>query len=747
MSNERPDGVRGLLLGFLVVLVTALVVTSPVTAAVATPTTGASRVGTVDRSTPVLPATPNGETEARQATQEIDSCTVITEPGRYELTSDVRSEMTDACIHVRASDVVLDGNNHTIAGNRTNDSVGVLVYRGTPGSSVALNETLSSVTVRDLRVTDWGDGVAVGDIAGTDTEARLEDVVATNNTRAGVRLTEAERGSLLNVTATENRNGLTFWEVSDTTVRNVTASDNDQLGFGLYQNVEDNTFRNVTATGNGPAGYASAGIYLSTDVVDNRIVDAYVANNDGPGIRFSDSFRNVLRDVVVESNANRGLFGARASGESLQNVTVRDNGGPEVEIVGGGLNADGLRIGQVASLSFRDEAIVLEPFDTADLATTPRTRGRPTAGSNSNVADEVTLTFEYEGEGAQARLWRQDGSDWEVVTDVSVDRSASTITGTVSGDGRVLVAQSTVNRSTENGTEDNPANSESEDNPANSGNEGSSANSGNEGSSANSGNEGSSANSDNEDSSADSGTGVSGTDATLVVRSPRGRRLQLRVRRRGLRRTARDRRPLRRQRGHRDRERRRTVTVTGSTGDAAGDAFLVTGEIVEFSIDGVDSGYELTFDGEDVTERLTGSDGQAAGTGVSGTDAPFVVRSPRGRRLQLRVRRRGLRRTARDRRPLRRQRGHRDRERRRTVTVTGSTGDAAGDAFLVSGEIVEFRLTGAGSGYELVFDGEDVTDTLTADGESGSDTVSQTGLLRVRSSPGPTSCSVTSRRR
>jgi len=624
MSNERPDGVRGLLLGFLVVLVTALVVTSPVTAAVATPTTGASRVGTVDRSTPVLPATPNGETEARQATQEIDSCTVITEPGRYELTSDVRSEMTDACIHVRASDVVLDGNNHTIAGNRTNDSVGVLVYRGTPGSSVALNETLSSVTVRDLRVTDWGDGVAVGDIAGTDTEARLEDVVATNNTRAGVRLTEAERGSLLNVTATENRNGLTFWEVSDTTVRNVTASDNDQLGFGLYQNVEDNTFRNVTATGNGPAGYASAGIYLSTDVVDNRIVDAYVANNDGPGIRFSDSFRNVLRDVVVESNANRGLFGARASGESLQNVTVRDNGGPEVEIVGGGLNADGLRIGQVASLSFRDEAIVLEPFDTADLATTPpNSRPADSGVELSNVADEVTLTFEYEGEGAQARLWRQDGSDWEVVTDVSVDRSASTITGTVSGDGRVLVAQSTVNRSTENGTEDNPANSESEDNPANSGNEGSSANSGNEGSSANSGNEGSSANSDNEDSSADSGTGVSGTDATLVVRSLRE-----------------------------DADFSYEFVVEGSAEPHATD--------------------DLSADSEDtVTENDDG-----------------------------------------------------------TVTVTGSTGDAAGDAFLVSGEIVEFRLTGAGSGYELVFDGEDVTDTLTADGESGSDTVSQTGLLR-----------------
>ncbi|WP_232701460.1 right-handed parallel beta-helix repeat-containing protein [Halobacterium wangiae] len=558
MSNSRPDGVRRVLLRVLVVLVAAIVVTSPVTVAVATPTTPANRATATDGAVAGPSPAPETGDESRQESKQIDSCTTITEPGRYELSSDVSSQSAEVCIHVRASDVVLDGNNHTVAGNRTNDSVGVLVYSETPGAPVERNQTLSSVTVQDLRVTDWERGVVVGDIAGIGTEAHLLDVVATNNTQTGVRMTEAEGGSVENVTATENRDGFSFWEVSDVTARNVTASDNDQLGFGLYQNVENNTFRNVTATGNGPVGYASAGIYLSTDVVNNVFVDAYVANNDGPGVRFSDSFRNELRNVVVESNANRGLFGARASGEYLQNVTFRDNGGPEVELTDGGVGADELRLDTVASLSFRDEQIVLEPFDTANLSSgPPNSRAADRGVELSNVRGEVTLTFDYDGEEASARLWRYDGSEWTLVHDVTVDETANTLTGTVTDDGRLVAAESTLSQSSGNDT------------------------------------------------------GVSGADAPFVVRSLRDDAdftyefvVGGTVEPHATAGVSADSEDTVSENGD------GTATVTGETGNAAGDAFLVTGEIVEFTLSGVDSGYELTFAGEDVTGELAATDRQ-----------------------------------------------------------------------------------------------------------------------------------------
>jgi hypothetical protein len=565
MSNDRPDGRNRRRTRVVAVLLTALLAAAPVGGAVAVPagaTAGAqSQSADLDRPTADAPPQP-APGEATQQAQRVDSCTVIDEPGRYELASDLRNETADVCIHVRASDVVLDGNGHAVTGSGTNDSIGVLVYNGTPGSSVARNDTLSGVTVRNLSVSNWATGVTVGDIAGIDTQANVRNVVARNNSGSGVRMTEVDGGGLRNVTATGNQNGLTFWEVSYVTAENVNASGNDQMGFGLYQNVEDSTFRNVTAVRNGPQGYASAGMYLSTDAVRNVVEDAYFANNSGAGVRFSDSFQNVLRDVVIESNANRGIFGTFANGESLQNVTVRSNGGPEVELSDGGLRADGLQVGRVASLTFQDERLVLEPFDTDDLSTPLPGREPAERGIDvSTVRGEVTLTFDYDPDAAAVLLWRYDGTDWVQVDDTSVNQTANTITGSISEEGRVLPVEVTVNESSGG---------------------------------------------DSGESDAANGTGVSGTNAPFEIESLREDAdfsYEFVVDGTVEPHTTDD---ISADSGDEITESDDgTVTVTGSTGDASGDAFLVSGEIVRFELTGVESGYVLTFDGEDVTATLT----------------------------------------------------------------------------------------------------------------------------------------------
>lgn len=52
------------------------------------------------------------------------------------------------------------------------------------------------------------------------------------------------------------------------------------------------------------------------------------------------------------------------------------------------------------------------------------------------------------------------------------------------------------------------------------------------------------------------------------------------------------------------------------------------------------------------------------------------------------------------------------------VTISGSTVDNAGDAFTITGEIIDVRITGGTDEYKLVFGGDDITDQVTSDSES-----------------------------
>lgn len=87
---------------------------------------------------------------------EIDSCTTIDQPGRYELTGNITNSNEDPCLEIRSSDVVLAGHGHTIAGTGENKSG----YGMSIGSSWdADSEKLSNVTVQNLTVTDWSTGI------------------------------------------------------------------------------------------------------------------------------------------------------------------------------------------------------------------------------------------------------------------------------------------------------------------------------------------------------------------------------------------------------------------------------------------------------------------------------------------------------------------------------------------------------------------------------------------------------------
>ncbi|PSP89304.1 hypothetical protein BRC90_05380 [Halobacteriales archaeon QS_4_69_34] len=130
---------------------------------------------------------------AAGAPTQINSCTTITQPGEYVLTADITNANADPCINIRASDVVFDGQGHTVGG--TGSGVGIGNDRG----------PLSNVSVTDVIVRDWQSGVEYF----STTDSAVTGVTATENTNGVLVSTSSHRITLANNNATGNNgNGI-----------------------------------------------------------------------------------------------------------------------------------------------------------------------------------------------------------------------------------------------------------------------------------------------------------------------------------------------------------------------------------------------------------------------------------------------------------------------------------------------------------------------------------------------------------
>lgn len=251
---------------------------------------------------PTLGAVPQSSSSSDP--ERIDSCTTIDDPGRYALVDDVRNASAGQCIRIRASGVVLDGRGHLVDGRGSFGTAGVAV--GTWARPV------SNVTVRNLTVADWDDAVRL-------TEADrggVVDVTATRS-RVGIRLYSASRNRLADVRATDNAvHGVSLLDDSDRNrATNVTAAGNALFGVHLGADSSGNTIRNVTARGN-EYGVVAVGANGNSIVggraTDNRIAGVWLSAADDTRVadlRLSNRFYGVF---VADGSANNSLAGNRA---------------------------------------------------------------------------------------------------------------------------------------------------------------------------------------------------------------------------------------------------------------------------------------------------------------------------------------------------------------------------------------------------------------------------------------------------
>jgi parallel beta-helix repeat protein len=217
---------------------------------------------------------------------QIDSCQVISSPGVYVLTQDILNSSATKCIEITSSDVIFDGNGHTIDGLDTSNTYGVYVYNFS---------TLTNVTVKNLTVTDWYYGIYYQNTE----NGAIEDNNATSN-YYGIFLFSSNYNTITNNTANSNDNHGIFLSSSSNynTLSNNTAASNTYGGIYLWSSSNINTLSNNNATSN----YYGIYLYSSTN---NTLSNNSITSNSY-GIRFYSSSNNTISDNLVSSN----IYGA-----------------------------------------------------------------------------------------------------------------------------------------------------------------------------------------------------------------------------------------------------------------------------------------------------------------------------------------------------------------------------------------------------------------------------------------------------
>lgn len=220
------------------------------------------------------------------AQETVTGCEVIDSPGEYVVANDI-SEDEDTCIQVTSDDVVLDGAGNTVTGVNDENSTGVSV--GTAFSPV------ENVTIENLVVTDWGEGISLSSA----NESEVRNVEIRDTEKNGISVSGSSNLIVDNILKRNEDavtiGGLFFSSATDNQVRDNTIEDNNGTGVVMVFNAQNN-------------------------VVENNDINN---NSEGVGLFLFPSENEVRGNTVSESEI--GVFTAVTNGSVVSNNLIEDN--------------------------------------------------------------------------------------------------------------------------------------------------------------------------------------------------------------------------------------------------------------------------------------------------------------------------------------------------------------------------------------------------------------------------------------
>lgn len=359
-----------------------------------------------------------GTTAATQ--QSVSECTTISEPGTYELTSNVSGPASEPCLRIEASDVTLDGNGHTVASTNGENTTGtaVLVEASESGDQIR------NVTVRNVRVTNWATGIAYRDA----TDSSIRTVTATGN-QNGLVVTESSQVTILNATATNNEDGILTRDVTDSTFHNTTVRENNGTGLYTSNDFDGNRLVNTTARGNGAEGIRIGPAWNTV------FVDTTTKANGEEGLAMLDSGRVEMRGLTASDNGGTGVDLTAVAGARFENVTAQNNSEAVYAAVESrNVTVRELSIGAHGTLSLTAGSATIREVSSPPAAPD----GYEVLGPVVNVSRAedgpsrpvVTFTVDEQSEVAPS-LWQYENGEWRELSDVQFDSGEYSLTATV----------------------------------------------------------------------------------------------------------------------------------------------------------------------------------------------------------------------------------------------------------------------------------------------------------------------------
>ncbi|QLD90810.1 right-handed parallel beta-helix repeat-containing protein [Natronomonas salina] len=410
---------------------------------------------------------------AQDNQNQITSCTVIDEPGDYQLANDITADSPTECIEVRGVEATIDGNGNAIVGpgatgDRDPPNSGIVVNQSTTGTDLTVQNVniegwdhalftdyvTGPVTVESSEIRDNGVGVS----ASYADQTTITDTVIEDN---GVGfMGSSPTGVTLSEVTVQNNNGSGFstTESRDVEIESSTFSDNAGAGIMVGGRAGTFTFSDITVTGN-----ENHGIGAFADGERITIDGATVSDNGGTGIGVA--FDAQITDADIQNNGERGL--ALSGTTDIENTLVAGNDGRELDARDGNASASGLTIGDSAAAAFSNESVALEPVEQDSL---PDRADGDAAGDGMAVEGDVgsvDLELGVTTGDDTVDLWRHDGSEWSTVdTDipvsdgsivVSVGNAGTYAPGTTAGEETATPTQTASPTTTSTATDSGPA--------------------------------------------------------------------------------------------------------------------------------------------------------------------------------------------------------------------------------------------------------------------------------------------------
>ncbi len=227
---------------------------------------------------------------------------MITNPGTYQVLGDIQGTPGITCINIQSSDVIIEGNGHTLNGTTGNENG---IYASASPAQI------NNVTVKNLTLSNWGMGIFYENVTG----GAIDNIIVLSSQTQGITLGTSSSITLSNVNASQNWVGIAVIEGSDdNTLTHVTASRNDAVGLWFYAARNNTVLSGTFDHNNGP------GVSLDGQS-NNNTLSKNTANFNNHGIfieangnGFPSSYPigpsdyNTITDNIAQNNNESGIY-------------------------------------------------------------------------------------------------------------------------------------------------------------------------------------------------------------------------------------------------------------------------------------------------------------------------------------------------------------------------------------------------------------------------------------------------------